>query len=205
MTINRGKEGVVAEKSWMQRTGLTPVRSVLIALLSLVLIGVLWSQFTGTDSSSVTLQKPNAEKAVRSGPMRPTVRTTPNGQAPVNVASVAPATSAKWRPWTRVTLEEATRFNPLALPAELAGPRVSDSQAEQTREEREKQDLLDQQRHEFLENVRVSTIIVGPRGKSACVGGVWVREGDMVVGCLVKEINPDGVVLVDKSAERPSE
>ena len=189
----------MAEKTMLQRYGLTPVKSGMIAVLSIVLVAVVWGQFGGTDQKerSVEAKSDAPRSPARRNSARPASRSTKIAA----VAELSPRTVPA-KAWSRISVEESIQFNPFQLPGSLAGASPEATEAERNdlaRHSQEQNDVEEQRRalRISLLNEGVSMVVVGPHGKSAYLGNQLIREGDMVHGFIVKEIGPNGVVLID--------
>jgi hypothetical protein len=186
----------MAKQSWMERVGVTPGKAILIAVLSVVLIGVLVSQLVGTDEPNEV-----ASAAGKPAPRRPRAKVPLNRTA---AATTPTASRSSWRPWEQISVEEAIQFNPLQLPAGLEIAALSAAPAQVDPAQAEKQHALALERmkvRQQLLDAGVRMIVVGPHGKSAYIGEQLVREGDVIDGFLVKTIRADGVEFVDTHAQ----
>ena len=159
----------------------TPAKLLLIAVLTMVLIGVLISQFTGKKSSrSPVIQK----------------RRTQGNKTDVVDSDTAPVVQ---RRWPEVSLSKALQHDPFSLPLALR-PRVeepADAALEVPPAHRE--ELRRRKQLDLINKLRrdgVDMVVMTEHGRVARIGNLHLREGDVVEGMRVKEIHEKGVVLV---------
>lgn len=144
-----------------QRFGVTPVKAAAVGVLVLILIGVLYSQFSSSTAPTASNRKARAKRAktnavakartTRASKKRNSQkRNTPVGARKV-VASKSPVPSIVWK---KMDLETATRNNPFLLPAALivdlseeAVP--TDAVLKQLEEERLAKEESDRQKAQF--------------------------------------------------------
>lgn len=189
----------MAEKTLFQRCGLTPVKSGMIVVLSIVLMAVVWGQCGGTDQKERRVEA--TPDAAKTPARRNSARQASRSKTVAAVAPLPPR-AVPVRAWSRISVDEAIQFNPFRLPDSLAGasPEVTEAERnELARDSQEQIDLEAQRRalRKTLLNEGVSMVVIGPHGKSAYLGNQLIREGDVVQGFIVKEIGPNGVVLID--------
>jgi hypothetical protein len=197
----------MAKPSWDKRLGVTPIRAVLVGVLTVVLVIVLVSQFSGSDGAKVS-HKSNADppsKNSRTGPrsVKP-VRNAASRSAPV-VQQTERAVAAK--PWSRMSAEEACQFNPLKMPSALAAnstpkiPPEVEMKPDDPRQQREEQLLQQRAAMQSLQEAGVGLVVASDRVTYAIIGAQVVHVGDVIQGFVVKEIGPQGVVLADQHAK----
>ncbi len=190
----------MADQKPASRHGLTPAKGLLIAVLGTVLAVVLLMQFVGNDAAQANSSKPDRSAASRT---RPGDAAENTGQPPPN-SSTEPVLEIK--PWPNMSLADALKCDPFQLPASLlskpegkqpsedAAGQIQTARDERVAEERE-QEM--QQTLRTLRQTGVSFVVTGQGGKTAVIGSKRVRVGDVIDGFVVKDIRPDGVILIE--------
>jgi len=182
----------------------TPRQWTVVAGLAIVLVAVLLVQFTDIfgseaaepkDASKHAAQPPEPERGAREVPG--TSRSTGEPRAP--------------KPWPRFSPEEVLRFDPFALPSQVAereGSREETSKVNPEHgEDPRREELLRMRaaRAEALQELRLEGVkaVVGSRrdGHAAVIGSQVVRVGDMLDGFRVVRIDPEGVIVEQPPAE----
>jgi hypothetical protein len=156
----------------------TPAQLALVGILSLVLIGVLASQWSG------------AEAPVSEAPRQPAAK--PSAPAPKEETNKASRPQGPFgefaadEPWAEATLEDAVKFDPLATP-KWANPAPD---VEAAAERKHGEEKLNE-----LRNAQNTIIITAGDKKIARIGEHEFQVGDTVGGFRITEISSEGVVL----------
>ena len=166
----------------------TKGKLILVAVLAVVLVGVIASNFkSGANVPEVAApaDQAAATAVVATNP-------TPESGAPAETsgaASTGPfgefAEDAKW---PGVTLEEATKFDPLAVPAWAGPPPPSDVG---TGREFSEEQLTE------LNKAGNAIIFVSGNKRVALIGTQEFHVGDMIGGMKISDISSAGIVLSD--------
>lgn len=161
----------------LQSIGATPGKLALIAVLSLVLVAVIFRQLPSRQATPQTT--PVAAKEV---PQR-------NAQVVAQQTSPEPsATDAKQQPkqtWPEAKLEDFLTHDPFRTPAwALRKP-------EPTRTA----DTEESSRLDELQKQGVSIVMIAEEAKSARIGDYRVHVGDVLEGYQITDITSQGVVL----------
>lgn len=211
---------------------LTPAKLATIGVLSVVLVGVLYSQFSSDDSGPIV--KRRQPRGDASG------GTTPNG-SDGNQQAQAPSVRAKW---PEIPRDEVAAFNPFAVPETLLpkspdaapdpqalqvaassqttstpgsiqpdptaqGPSAKEDPAASLAraQERKSRKKKMQATARALKTQGVGLIMTTSAGAVARIGDQEVRVGDVINGVLrVVDINSQGLVVeeVDADEETPA-
>lgn len=203
----------------LERIGLTKGKAIAIAVLGLIFVGVLVSNFMPEAPKASSDKRTASKKDRRSTtPRRQPVRSAPrsrsstkkNQQTLVNRATLI---------WPEVRLEEVVKHDPFALPVALQPPvdepKIQTTQGSQTEEidkqaiqrERDRLEIARQEklirRKQQLERLRelqksgVGITMVSPEAKVVTVGDKKLQVGDLLDGFRIVEIRPDGSVVVE--------
>lgn len=197
------------ELTWMERNNLTPGKIGLIAVLSVVFVGVVAYQLIpvvcrgAPAPPPVTAENPAAKPQARNAQIPP----PPPGKAAVKDSPSSAAAIAKRTDtvWPKIELTEAVKHDPFRTPStlreallrqqQLAAQQANDQpeQADNAHEEafRRREELLDQ-----LAEQGVDVVILDGDRAVASIGGLELRVGDTFEGLLVKSISRDGIELV---------
>jgi len=168
----------------MARIGATPGKLALISVLAVVLAGVIVGQLPdASPPNDVVPQKAESseskqEKGARNA-SAPTSSTKPNQQ------------TFKPRQWPRLSVEEASAFDPFAATGPLAAP---PSMATKPIAEDE---IKDSQALEELLQQEATIVVIADKDKVATIGTQQLRIGDVVEGYQVTDITTQGVVLTE--------
>lgn len=168
----------------MARIGATPGKLALIGVLAVVLAGVIVGQLPGTPPpNDVVQQKTESseskqEKGARNASAS-TSSTKPNQQL------------SKPQQWPRLSVKEASTFDPFAATGPLAAPpsTVTKPNAEdETKDSLALEKLLQQ---------KATIVVIADKDKVATIGTQQLRIGDVVEGYQVTDITTQGVVLTE--------
>ena len=168
-----------AQLSWMERTGATPGKLVLVAVLGIVLVSVYVYQFGGSGEPTVELVVPKELQSEA-----PTLRIQ------TNLDEDALASRA----WPPAELDTVVAYDPFALPF-WAKTTLSASRANGDAEENK---LAEEQKKKVLDSLRQqgATVIVVVDGEPlALIGDKTIRVGDRLEGFQVKQISQSGITL----------
>ncbi len=214
----------MAEMTWLQRQGLTPVKATVIVVLSIVLVAVICYQFAGDDGPQHTANRSEGARAHRQSASRASV--APKANAPVRGRTAAadrqngrtgsPDDRRPGPAWPTLSLADVLANNPLTRPTRLTArieavraSRVAENRPEETEDgpsesDREQKRLEVQRRREAvltrLIADGVEVMIRGRHGKTALIGSKWTHVGDVIEGFIIRDIRPDGVVLGEPEA-----
>lgn len=155
----------------------TPAQLVLVGVLSLVLVGVLASQFLGGDAPAIELAaepshnaKPNIEEKSPA---------TPAGQSPFGTYAVDEA-------WPALDADEAGKFDPLKTPEWAHAAPEAEALAEQKHSEEKLNELR---------NATNTIIITAGDKRIARIGTHEYQVGDTIGEFEITDISSAGVVL----------
>jgi len=173
----------------------TPGKIILIGVLGVVLLIVVVMQIPSSSSKSTKANK----RARRSSSSSQEKSKAParSGQAKP-AESVQPATTV----WPQYSSEAVLAHNPFAIPGWTgAAEHKGDSDVMETADE-ELQADQDAARItlEDIQSSGVSMIMISENERVAKIGEAELHEGDAIGGFIVKEINTDGVVLIEDQA-----
>ena len=161
-----------------KKSGATPTQLALVGILSLVLIGVLASQWMGGEAPAIEL----AAAADSHGAM-PTkaeeTPVTPAGQSPFGAYAAD-------EPWPALNVDEASEFDPLKTPEWAhAAPDV-----EALAEQKHSEEKLNE-----LRNATNTIIITAGDKRIARIGKHEYQVGDTIGDFEITDISSAGVVL----------
>lgn len=178
------------------KSGATPGKLALIAVLAVVLVVVLAVQFGGSFGAG----RP-AEREERRGESREQ-RAASGESSPLVTHHSPPATPYSSRPWPKLELADVTDFDPFAAPKPAPEPSETLAATVESAAAQEEQDAA------FLEQLRQEGVqaVIGSahNGRAALIGSQIVRVGDVLGGFRVVGIEPDGVVLERQAGEHTS-
>lgn len=165
----------------LKQLGLTPGKAAMVAVLA-VGLGLVWGpQLVG---SSKTPQVTKAKKSKAPSSAR---SSNPTQSKPI----VADSRAKPERAIATLTLDEATQYDPFAIPAWSAQAATSlvaaDDPSATSGELRE--------RFDTLTSTGVEMILVSDGGKAAQIGGRTLRIGDEIDGFRVVEITDTNVMF----------
>ena len=177
----------MAEQTFIERTGATPGKIALIAVLVGVLGSLLIMQL-GDDSSSIAIVAPRQGGVTTKAVVSPlqTQSERPEPFAPLVV---------KQRPWPEISLEEVRAYDPFAMPRTLGDDRDGSAGLEQ--EQKSIRQLAEARRQALmaLREKGVAMVLQSGDQRVAVIGSDTVRIGDVIDGFKVVAIGPDGVML----------
>ncbi len=183
----------MAEQGRMARTGATPGKLVLIAVLAIVLVVVLVVQFGGdAEPTAANAKRPLARRR----PALPVVKASLAPRPVVTPHVVTTTTAVKH--WSPIPMEEIRQYDPFALPS--WGQVAQAAPAEQSSNPATNQDPRDAERRTALAKLMqqgVSIVVVNGDRRTATIGERTVAVGDTLLGYRVKAITATGVVLDD--------
>lgn len=190
------------------RRGLTPGKTILIGILSVVLLLVVVMQFGGRKRRGA------APPVARQAASKRAESTRSPAQAAAATEPQRSATQRSENPWPTFNVAEVVASNPFMLP-EVLQPRRQTAQTltpspaagetevivpaievARVREMRRRQ-------AEFMAGLReqgVDMILRSPRGSVARIGAMSLRVGDVHEGLRVVEIGTNGVVFAPTAA-----
>lgn len=198
-----------------KRAALTPGKAILIGVLAIVLVGVLYWQFTG---SSAATNMPAAAEAHRTPVVatsakppqgKPAAKTTKADSKPVvEVASLVDP--AAWKP---PKLGDVVAYDPFAVPATFPKPQAIDpkapkgdglvaaAQADDAKRLADAVAQLEMQLRE-LEQRGVQVIVRDRDQYAAMIGDRIVHVGDEINGFTVTVIDPTSGVRVERKSAK---
>ena len=183
-------------KKFISTAGVTPAKLILIGVLAVILIGVIVYQLS---DSTPAPQSAQSEDRGQSGESKPAQSPT-NPSAPAMTATSA--SNSAQRAWPVRPLENVLAYDPFAPPlwtglrGELDGADdVSTADGTEDVSQAAKWQLLAD-----LQTQGVSLVMISGGDRLAKIGETELREGDLVGGFVVQEINANGVVLVEYEA-----
>lgn len=164
------------------RLGATPGKLALIALLAVVLVGVIVGQFSDTPGpNDVVPQK------VASSKTRPQEGAQ---HASASTSSIKPnQQTSKPQQWPRLSVEEASAFDPFSAIGPLAPPPIEAMQpiAEDEKEDSPAMEKLLQQ--------KATIVVIADNDKVATIGTQQIHIGDVIEGYKITDITTQGIVL----------
>jgi len=173
--------------------GATRGKLALVAVLAVVFVGTIASQFT---SSSSIAAKPSTNRAQDA-----------KGPHTAHDTKTIPETSAEkipkssdTKPWPHLSIDQIVAFDPLAKPYWYLAATNSMNPAEQ------EESLVDTQEENplilaELQQQGTTMILITNNQRIATIGGQELRVGDRIQGYQVSDITARGVVLT-KSKSR---
>ncbi|MEO8493611.1 MAG: hypothetical protein ABI614_00970 [Planctomycetota bacterium] len=184
----------MAKRSKQPRSGVSPGKVILIGVLSVVLLLVIVSQFSGKKQNAA------APTARRTATKRAEPTPLPSEPAPVIAAKRSE------NPWPTFDVSAVVASNPFKLPEVLRPGQESTSTLTATTESREDganilaAEIREMRRRqaEFMAGLRASgvdMILRSPRGSVARIGDLNLRVGDVHEGLRVEAIDLDGVTF----------
>jgi hypothetical protein len=154
-----------------KRTGVTKGQLALIAILGVILVGVLASNFSTGEATEFALASPSDAAAAGAATTPSPAAAGPN-QSPFGEYAVD-------QNWPRVPVDDVVKFDPLADgTADL--PVVPEYNAEEIEELRNAQDAI---------------IFMSDGETIARIGSKEFHVGDIVGGLEIREISSAGIVL----------
>jgi hypothetical protein len=173
----------MTEQTWLERNGATPGKLAAVGTLVVVLVAVMWHNFTGAQSPAET-ERP-----------RPTSHpTTTTAKTPARVES----SSVKLDPmkmtrkvWPPYSLEKVTKYDPLAKPMWYLMAQAAEEGTVGASLARSAQVL------EELKNQPTKIVVISGDERIATIGELSFRVGDTIEGFQVTEITTDGIVLTE--------
>jgi len=205
----------VADTQKKKAAGLTPTKAVLIGVLTIVLVGVLYWQFAGSNS---TVAAPVAAESRRRPAAAPAAKPTTATTAPKNNQSeskpvVEVASIVDPKAWKSPPLADVVAYDPFALPATFPKPQAANSksgkgdglvaaaQADDARKMAEAVAQLEMQLRE-LEQRGVQVIVRDRDQYAAMIGDRVVHVGDEIDGFTVTVIDPASGVRVERKSAK---
>jgi hypothetical protein len=194
-----------------KRAALTPGKAALIGVLAIVLVGVLYWQFSGP---TVAVSMPIAPDVHRTPVVTTTAKppqTTPaaNTNKPENRPVVEVASLVDPAAWKSPKLNDVIAYDPFAVPATFPKPQAVDSkapqgdglvaaaQADDAKRLAEAVAQLEMQLRE-LEQRGVQVIVRERDQYAAMIGDRIVHVGDEINGFTVTVIDPTSGVRVER-------
>ena len=186
------------------RTGATPGKLALVAVLAVVLVVVLIVQFSGGEqppAAGRTADKGDGASPARS--RRPPSEHSPARNSPAKEQPSPPRPRRLGKPWPRIPAEEAKQYDPFAV-TELfvrflaPAPKNPETAAAKSQAELEQLQQWNKQLQDALAKIKlqgVTAILENENGAAAAIGDEVVRVGDIVVGFRVIEITKEGITL----------
>ena len=186
----------------LESIGLTPGKAILIAVLLLIFIGVVVSNFMPAETA------PIAKSENRKRPIRKVANRTARGKVKQNESESSG--SKKIKDWPSIDLDKAIAHDPFELPLELQPPKTEEPKTAVKQQERDPemdiQLLRERQRQvrkeklealKALQDSGAAIALVTPEEKLITYGNKKLRVGDKWEGFRIIEIRPDGSVVVD--------
>ena len=193
------------KKQFLSTSSLTPGKMALIAVLSLVFIGVLVMNFSGSGSPK---KSAHTSRASRRRPVRNQAAGTPKPQQADQKKSDEAPYEVDVKRWSQFSLGEIEAFNPFELPQDVAAEIVAnDKQTKQNdvvaQQELEKKHAaqleIRRRRDAFLQSLRSSKTILILKTNNrriAMIGERKIAVGDVLPeGFRVSGINDRGLIL----------
>jgi len=170
----------------MDRTGATPKKLALVAVLAMVLAGVIWHQVFGAHQEEV------AAKPQRPAASTPNLKDT-SKKSPPKVDEQSPSASdhiVTAPEWQEMPLRDVLAHDPFQPPQwfVLANQPIAERESSATAENTEK--LLEQ-----LKQKSMNIVVISGTTKIATIGGNEVRVGDLIEGFRVTDITTEGITL----------
>ena len=193
-----------------QRSGATPGKLILIAVLAVVLAAVLYIQFGRSGSADVpAARKPTAARRAQGG--RASAAATREQEQPTKTLDDAPREPDDDAAWKPPDLATVIAYDPFAVPASFPQPRRAndDVGSFQDGETAANQGIdamvrdLEQTRKQ-LEDMRqlgVKVILEQHGQYVALIGDQMIHVGDEINGFTVTAITPSGVRVERKIKE----
>lgn len=192
----------MAETSWLKKSGVTPLKGAVVAVLALVLIVICVMQFSGPAPAPTPTDRSEARKT---GPTTRARRPVP--AATVNRPKLPKVTkSGQSSAWPKLSLGTIVQYDPFQLPQRVAArirqqeetkkraaARLKTINSQQAEEDTRRAQMLAE-----LQKAGVELIITGRSRVVAIIDSRPVQVGDNINGLTVSEIRADGVVLTDK-------
>jgi hypothetical protein len=205
----------VANPTSPQGSGLTPAKGAIIAVLAVVLVGVLYMQFSGGAGTEVSESSAYKPPKTTPRPPRPGAANSAKQQAETvakDTTGVKPELVA-FDPtrWETPELSRVTAFDPFARPTTFPQPKIvaegeADAAANAANAEDRARQLAEavekaQTQLEQLQQRGVQVIVGGgdQGGYVAVIGDRTVHVGDTINGFVVTAIEPDGVQVEQQS------
>lgn len=185
----------------LKKTGGTPAKLALVAVLAVSLLVVVTVQFgSGADENAA------AGDARQSPPVK---QKRTNAAKKLNTPAKTPSETNVRQPrvWPSVERDDVAAFNPFLLPESLALTAVSEpsddtaAQADAARrleEARQRREQLRRRREAVLSQLKsqgAHLVVMSDKGPIAVIGDRRLRVGDTIDGFRVKDINANGVTL----------
>ncbi len=188
------------------KAGATPGKLILIGVLAVVLIGVLYIQFSGSDSaSSRSARKPESARpaAARRAPAKETVEAAATSEDDTVQQAIDEAV------WKSPDLATVVAYDPFALPYRFPQPHIQGTNVRGAEADLGGQGIdaaarAVEQLNKRLEELRqqgVQVILKEQDQYVALIGDQTVHVGDEIDGLTVTEITPSGVRVERKIQE----
>jgi len=189
----------------MKKSGATPRKLALVAVLAVVLVAVIAGQLpsrsaapqlVSRNSSSIQskLVQPEPKIAAELQPVSPEV--------PAESAEQSP-TEPTTRDWPKLTMDSILSYDPLAEPdwlvqARNTTPPVDEATrlAAEAERQRRKEEILQQLREQGAR-----AVVFSGNDKRAAIGNQSVRIGETIGGLRITEITRAGIVLTEYESQ----
>ncbi|HEX4413430.1 MAG TPA: hypothetical protein VH107_07350 [Lacipirellulaceae bacterium] len=204
----------MADSQKKQAKGLTPVKTALIGVLAVVLVGVLYWNFSGAAPTAATNAPANTRRRPVTAVAKPgpaTAAAKPNRQETKPVLEVAAVVDPA--AWKSPNLTEVIAYDPFALPdtfpkaraldpkSDKGGNLVDAAQADDAKRMAEAVAQLETQLRE-LEQRGVQVIVRERDQYAAMIGDRIVHIGDEIDGFTVTGIDPTSGVRVERKSAK---
>lgn len=175
----------MTEQTWLERNGATPGKLAVVGTLAVVLLAVLWHNFTASQSPAEV-----TEGKTRLSTHQTTV--TADTTVPTKQVLVKPEVVAATRKiWPKYSLEKVTKYDPLAKPMWYLMAQATEEGTAGASLARSAQVL------EELKKQPTKIVVVSGNERIATIGELSFRVGDTIEGFQVTEITTDGIVLTE--------
>jgi len=190
------------EPTWVKKTGVTPGKLALIGVLAVVLVGVLYLQFGGSNKKASSSALPPTAAAESPASSQESIAAA---DAALVSATAKRKKTGTLSSWQSPELASVVQYDPFALPASFPQSRQIDDEtalaqgAAQTLDASAQQAALQAERTKSqseLKGLRQQGVDVILKRESefvAIVGDQEVHVGDQINGFTVIAIDADGV------------
>lgn len=179
----------------MKKSGATPGKLALVAVLAVVLVGVLTVQVQNMATPVATAER-------RAAPRQRPAAGPPKSQAAARAKADAAAMpfDEATAPWPDLSLEEVIAHDPFAVPAWIKPPPETPDLVETPDQKQQRQFAQQQQQEKAaalakLRQQGTRIVVLTDGDKVARIGEHSVRIGDTIEGFRITDITTAGVVL----------
>ena len=187
----------MSNPNWREKTGATPGKLVLVAVLAVVFVVVVVSRLKEFFPNS---QQQPTETAQLNDPPRAAETKSKSKTTNTNKATEDTSTEKIERTWPVLSMEKILAHDPLAEPdwltkARHTAPPIDEAtrQAVRTEKKQKQQELLKQLREKGAQ-----AIVLSGNEKRAAIGKQSVRVGETIAGLKITDITRKGIVLTER-------